>query len=56
MKIFLNKILNYKKEISVKDKSFLEIAKTTKVSMVFKAISDFRSGKVIRPIIKMEHY
>ena len=48
MKIFLNKIFNYKKKISIKDELFLEISKLTKVSEVFKAISSFSETSEIR--------
>jgi len=48
MKHFLNKIFYPKKIINPKDKSFLEIAKTTKVSELFKAISNYNDVSEIR--------
>jgi tRNA nucleotidyltransferase/poly(A) polymerase len=48
MKHFLNKIFYPKKIINPKDKSFLEITKTTKVSELFKAISNYNDVSEIR--------
>ena len=48
MKNILNKIFSSKAELNSKEKSFLEIAKKTKVSEIFKAISNYKESSEIR--------
>jgi len=48
MKKIINKIFSLKKKISSKEISFLEITKSTKVSELFKAISNYNNVSEIR--------
>jgi len=48
MKKIFNKIFGFKKKISSKEISFLEISKSTKVSKIFKAISNYNNVSEIR--------
>ena len=48
MKNILTKIFSLKNDLSSKEVSFLEIVKTTKVSDLFKAISNYNDLSEIR--------
>ena len=48
MKKLLTNIFNKKKKLSLKELAFLEIKKTTKVSEIFKAISNYNESSEIR--------
>ena len=48
MKNILTKIFNLKKSLNSKESSFLEITKVTKVSEIFKAISNYNAKSEIR--------
>ena len=50
MKNILKKIFSLKKDLNAKEKSFLEITKKTKVSEIFKVISDYNKLSEVRYI------
>ena len=63
MNNFFKKIFKYKKKISLKDKSFLEIVENTKVSNIFESIEKFSEtsevryvGGCVRKILSKENF